>query len=284
MALTRRSFLKSTAGVAMGSAIPATWQRGAEPTNGVRIQLIRNGTCLIRYGGRTILLDPYLSNAGAGPAIANTPNPRPNPLGPLPMPAARVVAGVDATLLTHTHNDHWDAVARDLLSKSGLVFAQPADSMRLSQGGFTSVRTVDAEAAWDGTTIVRTGAQHGRGDVGRRMGAVSGYVLKRAGTPTIYIAGDTVWCPEVANAIALHTPDIIVVNAGAAQFLEGGVITMDVDDVVKVSEAAPRATLIAVHMEAVNHCLLTRDALDAGLGRANVRSTVLIPSDGDIAV
>ena len=285
MALTRRSFLQSTAGAAMGLAMPsAAVGQIAGEASAVRIQLIRNATCRIRYGGRMVLLDPYLSDAGAGPAINNTPNPRPNPLGPLPMPAARVINGIDAVLLTHTHNDHWDAVARDLLPKSVALFTQPADTARVTQAGFTGVRSIETEVTWEGTTIVRTGAQHGQGDVGRRMGAVSGYVLKRAGAPTVYIAGDSVWCPEVEAAIVTHRPDIIIVNAGAAQFLEGGPITMDVDDVVKVCAAAPRATVVAVHMEAVNHCMLTRDALRAGLARSGVRARVLIPNDGETAL
>ena len=33
------------------------------------------------------------------------------------------------------------------------------------------------------------------------MGKVSGFVLKYIGQPTLYIAGDTIWCDEVENAI-----------------------------------------------------------------------------------
>lgn len=285
MALARRSFLQSLSSAAAGWALPAgvPWQRGGADS-GLSLRLIRNATCLIRYGGRTVLVDPYLSAAGAGPAINNSPNPRPNPLVSLPVPAAQVVTGIDATLVTHLHNDHWDAVARDLLPKNVTIFGQPADVARVSQAGFAAVRPVDADLSWEGTRIVRTGGQHGRGNVGRRMGAVSGYVLSRTGTPTLYLAGDTIWCPEVADAIGVHKPDVIVVNAGEAQFLEGGPITMGVDDVVRVCEAAPQATIIAVHMETVNHCVLTREALRAGLTRAGVRSRVLIPSDGEVAL
>ncbi len=282
MAVTRRSFLQATATATAGIAIPGVWrQQDASPANGVRIRLIRNATCLIRYGGRTILLDPFLSEAGALPAFNNTPNPRPNPLVGLPVPAAQIVAGIDAALLTHSHVDHWDPVARDLLPKGTTFFVQPADNARLTQAGFTGVRPVDTAVPWEGISITRTGGQHGRGDVGQRMGTVSGYVLKRQGSPTVYIAGDTVWCPEVAEAIRDHRPDIIVVNAGEAQFLEGGPIIMGVDDVVRVCGAAPQARVIAVHMEAVNHCVLTRDALRAGLARSAVTSTVLIPRDGE---
>lgn len=282
MASTRRSFLQTTASAAVGLSIPTAFaQQGGAPMSAVRIQLIRNATCLIRYGGKTLLIDPFLSDAGVLPPFNNSPNPRPNPLVPLSVPAAQVVTGVDATFVTHTHVDHWDPVARDLLAKGGPLFVQPPDAARITQAGFTQVRTVDQPLSWEGTSITRTGGQHGTGDTGRRMGAVSGYVLKRDGTPTLYIAGDTIWCPEVADAISTHLPSIIIVNAGAAQFLEGGPITMDLYDVIKVSEASPASTIVAVHMETVNHCVLTRDALRAGLKTAGVKSTVLIPRDGD---
>ena len=78
-----------------------------------------------------------------------------------------------------------------------------------------------------------------------------------------------------------HRPDIVIVNAGAAQFLEGGPITMDVDDVAQVCRAVPKARVIAVHMEAINHCVLTRRALADGVQKAGVGDRVLIPADGE---
>jgi L-ascorbate metabolism protein UlaG (beta-lactamase superfamily) len=285
--MTRRDFLTAATTstlVAAPSTIRArgaAQTRGANATSPARLQLVRNATAIIRYGGKTLLLDPFLSPAGALPAFNNTPNPRPNPLVELPMPAAQVVAGIDATLLTHPHVDHWDPVARELLPKDGAIFVQPSDRERVTTAGFTAVSAVESTLTWEGITIARTGGQHGRGATGQRMGTVSGYVLSREGLPTIYIAGDTTWCPEVADAIRTHAPDVIVVNAGAAQFLEGGLIIMGLDDVVEVCRAAPRATVVAVHLEAVNHCLLTRDALRDGLRRADVRSTVRIPRDGE---
>ena len=74
---------------------------------------------------------------------------------------------------------------------------------------------------------------------------------------------------------------MIVVNAGAAQFLHGGPITMTGDDVVDVCQAAPGARVIAVHMEAFNHCLLTRQQLRDHLKEIHVNEQVLIPADGE---
>jgi hypothetical protein len=95
------------------------------------------------------------------------------------------------------------------------------------------------------------------------------------------IAGDTVWCEEVREALTTHQPDVVVVNAGAAQFLVGDPITMDVPDIVAVCEHAPEALVVAVHMEAVNHCVLTREGLRAALAERGLDDRVAIPNDGE---
>lgn len=280
MSMSRRTFLKSTTAAAVaGSAVWAGQERAAAQAR-AQLQLVRNATCRISYGGKTILLDPWLGEVGSYPAVRNAPNPRPNPLVALPMPVEQVLAGVDATLITHTHFDHWDAAERNRVPKGGLIFVQPADRDRLTQAGYTDVRAIDERVVWEGITITRTAAQHGTGETGVRMGAVSGYVLSRAGLPTVYIAGDTVWFDGVAAALRDHRPDVVVVNAGEAMFNEGGPIIMGVDDVAKVCAGAPRATVIAVHLEAVNHCMLNRDTLRAGLDRVGLQARVLIPRDG----
>ena len=66
----------------------------------------------------------------------------------------------------------------------------------------------------------------------------------------------------------------------AARFLEGDPITMTAADVISVCRAAPPAKVIAVHMEAINHCLLTRQELAAAVQQADVTAQVAIPSDG----
>ena len=89
----------------------------------------------------------------------------------------------------------------------------------------------------------------------------------------LYIAGDTVWYEGVAETIARYRPRVAVVNAGGAEFIEGGLIVMGVDDVARSRRASP--IVVAVHMEAVNHCHLTRDALRQAV------PGVLVPEDGE---
>jgi L-ascorbate metabolism protein UlaG (beta-lactamase superfamily) len=280
MSMKRREFLKSGAGLGLGIAL------GAEPARAVqskdaRVQLIRHAMLVLHYGGRTLLVDPMFSERGVMPPITNSPNPRPNPLVPLPTPAETILTGIDAVLVTHTHPDHWDQAAVKLVPKDAPLLIQPPDTRRMTEQGFTAARPIEDSTTWNGITITRTGGQHGRGDVGKRLAPVSGFVLKVTGAPTIYIAGDTVWCPEVERALSAHQPDVVIVNAGAAQFLEGGAITMDAADVLQVCQAAPKARVIAVHMEAFNHCVLTRAALREAVNRSPRKPMVSIPEDGE---
>jgi L-ascorbate metabolism protein UlaG (beta-lactamase superfamily) len=247
----------------------------------MRIRLIRHATLLLEYNGHKLLVDPMLDPAEARPPIQNSPNPRPNPLVELPITVEEVLSGIEAVLVTHTHSDHWDATAANRLPKSLPLFSQPEDVAKFRAQQFAGVQSVTPSVRWEGIEIARTGGQHGKGEIAKAMAPVSGYVLRAPGEPTLYLAGDTIWCDEMQSALHDHQPQVIVVNAGAAQFLEGDPITMTADDVTRVCQAAPKAQVIAAHMEAINHCLLTRADLAFQLEAARVIGQVAIPQDGD---
>jgi len=98
---------------------------------------------------------------------------------------------------------------------------------------------------------------------------------------TLYVAGDTIWNVEVERAIARYAPDVIVLNAGMATVIGLDPIIMGPADVLAVHRAAPNATLIASHMEAVNHCILSRADLRAFSKRDGYQQRLLIPADGE---
>jgi L-ascorbate metabolism protein UlaG (beta-lactamase superfamily) len=231
-----------------------------------------------------VMVDPMLAPAGATDPVVNTPNQRRNPLVDLPFGDEGTLAlleETDAVLVTHTHNDHWDGRARDLIPKQTPILCQPEDWGEISAAGFRRVTLVEDESEWSGLSFTRTGGQHGTGEIGRLMAPVSGFVVRTEGSPTLYVAGDTIWCPEVEEALNAHDPDVVVVNAGAARFLEGDPITMTAEDVASVCRAVPDALVVAVHMEAINHCLLIRSELAQELEGEGLAGRVEIPADGE---
>jgi L-ascorbate metabolism protein UlaG (beta-lactamase superfamily) len=193
---------------------------------------------------------------------------------------------VDAVLLTHLHADHWDEAARRLVPRGLPVLAQnEADAAALRADGFEDVRIFGDGTPFDGIALHQTAGQHGSDQVmaviGDRMGEVSGVVFSHPDEPTLYVAGDTVWNQHVEDVLATFKPDVVVLNCGDAQVPGLGAIIMDEHDLVKVAQAAPQATVIASHLEAVNHCVLSRADLRGFLDAQGLRARVLVPEDGE---
>jgi L-ascorbate metabolism protein UlaG (beta-lactamase superfamily) len=246
----------------------------------MRLRLIRHATLLVDLAGRRLLVDPMLDPAGARPPVAGSPNDRRNPLCELPEPAEVVVSGLDGVLVTHLHSDHLDETAVDLVPDDTPLLCQPPDEGVLRDRGFADVRPVEESLEWDGIEVARTQGRHGTGELGEAMGPVSGFVLSTPAEPVLYVAGDTIWCEEVRAALDRHRPDTVVVNAGGARLTEGGPITMTADDVVAVARHAPGARIVAVHLEAINHCLDTRADLHQRIHDEDLEDRVTIPEDG----
>ena len=79
----------------------------------------------------------------------------------------------------------------------------------------------------------------------------------------------------------LDTGDhVVVLNAGGARFTKGDPITMTAGDVVAVAAHAPSARVVAVHLEAINHCLESRAELHRRLRDEGLEGRVTVPEDG----
>ncbi|AKJ27165.1 MBL fold metallo-hydrolase [Caldimonas brevitalea] len=254
----------------------------------VQVQQIRNATLKVTYAGATYLIDPLLAEKGAYPGFAGTCNSHlRNPLVELPLPLEEVMKA-DAVIVTHTHLDHWDDVARQRLPKGVPIFAQDEqDAASIRQDGFTDVRVLGEHTMFNGTRLSKTGGQHGDDKTmvvaGKLLGSVSGVVFQRPGRKTVYVAGDTVWNQQVEDALKQYMPDVIILNTGYARIegLEGAII-MGKEDLSRAYQAAPRATVIGTHMEAVNHGMQTRQELRDFIAEKGMDpQRVLVPADGE---
>jgi L-ascorbate metabolism protein UlaG (beta-lactamase superfamily) len=247
----------------------------------MQLLFLRNATFLLEWDNKKILVDPMLGAKGSMDPVANTANTIRNPTVDLTLSDIAVqtmVQDIDAVLLTHTHRDHWDAAAQQMIPKSTTIICQPEDEAKILSAGFTNVIPVQDQLRWEHFTLHRTGGQHGTGEIGKRMAPVSGFVITD-GKEQLYIAGDTIWCDEVKEALDRFKPEHTVVNAGAARFLEGDPITMTAEDVLKVIDHPANTNVIAVHMESVNHCTLTREDLAVAVAVASKECNIPDPGD-----
>ena len=140
-----------------------------------------------------------------------------------------------------------------------------------------------------GIILSKTAGQHGSDalfavpELAQVLGVVMGVVFAAPKHKTVYVAGDTIWCEGVDEAIDKYHPDVIVLNTGKAILSgwEEDPIIMEKEDTLRATIAAPEALIVAVHMDAINHCSLRRNELRDYVREKGIEDRVLIPSDGE---
>ncbi|OZN49438.1 MBL fold metallo-hydrolase [Gallibacterium anatis] len=255
----------------------------------INYQHIRNATAKIDIAGTTFLVDPYLAPKGSYAGFEGTVNSeKRNPLIELSMPVNKVLQGVDAVIVTHTHYDHWDKVAQQLLPKSLPIFVQNAGDAKIIRGqGFKDVRVVGKNTTFNKVRLSKTGGQHGTDEMysvpqlAELAGEAMGVVMQAEGEKTLYLIGDTIWNYEVDHALDTYKPDLVVMNTGYAQ-LTGfkNSIIMGTADVAKAYKKAPNAQLITVHMDAVNHTTISSDQMRKFVKQEKMTDRVNVPKEG----
>jgi L-ascorbate metabolism protein UlaG (beta-lactamase superfamily) len=253
----------------------------------MKIRQVRNATLRVDYAATRFLIDPYLANKDAYPGFEGTANSHiRNPRVELETPLNEILT-VDAVIVTHTHHDHWDDAAIGQVPKHLPLFAQhDADAELIRSQGFTDVRILSTDTIFNGVSLVKTPGRHGTEEAyavaSQIIGEVCGIVFRHADEKTLYVAGDTIWNDYVRSSLTQHKPDVVVLNAGDAQVPGLGSVIMGKEDVKKVHDAIPPAvTLIASHMEAINHCVLTRAELRDFADTNGISHRLLIPEDGE---
>ena len=274
----------------------------------VSYEFFRNATAKLTYAGHVFLLDPMLGPKGAYPPFAGL---APNPIIDLPVPAETLVAGIDAVLVGHMHIDHFDPMAAGLLDKAIPVItpnnqaptnpADPENSVmsfkdQLVGYGFTNVTTIEdedrTETVYENVTIKQVFGLHGEGVWQVLAGGMNGFIISAEGAPTIYWTGDTVLDQggEVRAVLKQYKPDLVIAHTGGAVIEQVSTDPLMMDeaqffDFAKEAKAAnPDVRLIAVHMNALDHCRTTRENLlaMAATYSDDIKNSVFAPVEGEL--
>ena len=267
----------------------------ARDSGAMTVQLVRSATVLVRYqdeGGDDVrlLVDPLLGDEGTEPPIDYS-NGIKIPMIPLPMERRQLLAGVDAVLLTHDHPDHFDVEAEKVLPKDMLLFCQPYDEARLRGIGFSNLRVVRDELRWRGLTISRFPADHYRGATGAPPFGESSSYLLRTKRGELFFTGDAVLDDRLKHSLTETHPTAIVANAGPCQFTKenpvlapGTTITLTPAELKEMSQMLPGSKIVAVHMDAINACPLTKYELRRYVQAQGLQGKVLVPSEGEVVL
>lgn len=254
----------------------------------MKVTQIRNATQIIEYAGKKFLVDPMLAPKGTYPGFGGTVNADVrNPMVELPISIEEII-DVDAVLLTHTHPDHWDETAVSVIPKEKLIFVQhEGDEQILRSQGFTDVQIFSEETSYNSISFIRTTCQHGSDaafenkELGEMLAEVTGVILSHADEQKLYLAGDTIWTPAVEETMKREQPDVVILNTGWAHVIGYGPIIMGKEDVLKTHVVLPQAKIVATHMDAVNHALVTRKELRDYAEINLLTDCVYIPEDGE---
>lgn len=248
---------------------------------------IRNATVKINYGGKVFLVDPMFAPKDAYKGFKGTLNSHLNwPRVELPFSTNEILKDVDAIIITHTHLDHLDETAIKAIPKDILMFSQDEkDKAYLEKSGFKNVKIMTKNSSIGNVKLSITGGLHGSQELVFKykelLGKVSGVVFSAKNEKTIYLAGDTVFNKDVEDVIKNYNPEIIILNSGDAQLGDGSSILMTKEEVLATHKVAPKAKIIAVHMEAVNHSALSRYELKEYSKQKGMEDFVFIPKDGE---
>ena len=225
----------------------------------MNITLVRSATLILETtAGRLARRSDARSGGRASPDRGHR-EPRPQPdRRARRSPRSRSCADSTACLVTHCHKDHLDDTAERLLPRDLPVFCQPEDEAALRELGLDArprrrVARVERASAC-------TGCRHSMATArSRRRSRRSAASCSTSSTSPATRSGTR----RSRDDRAVRTRGSRSSTPAAPRSSRAGSIVMGVDDVREVVARVPSSC--AVHLEALNHCFLTRADLAAAV-------------------
>ncbi len=250
----------------------------------MKITQIRNATIIIEIQGQRILLDPMLAPQSSLPKLRYFRSKQRNPLVELPVAFKQVQEKIDFAMITHCqkgHFDHLDRAGVRWLRKHNIqTFCTPHDYAYLNKKGIRTHVLEDKCSSFMHGTIEQIPATHTSGWLVPFMEHGTGYYIKLPNEPSLYLMGDTILTDEIRRFIQLEQPNYIVAPTGKAQFDIGPPLLLDEADILELASLST-GTIIANHMDALDHCRISRSDLASLLNEHKLAAQFLIPRDGE---
>lgn len=250
----------------------------------MKIHHIRNATFVIQSDDNYILVDPTLGKKGVMPAFSFIRNKAiKNPTVSLPKNAISILEKVTHCIITHQHPDHIDSAGKRFLRNNQIpVICSIKDAKRFQKDGLLVIKSLKywESSTFLGGSIMGIPAVHGYGLVTKIMGNVIGFLVKFSNQESIYISADTVYTKDVKYVLDNYQSNLTVLAAGKAQFDFGKPLLMNEEDLLRFINSSPNK-VYANHLDALNHCTISRKDLRELVFNHDLQNKVLIPEDGE---
>jgi len=250
-----------------------------------KLHYIRQATSILEINTKKIIIDPVFAQKGTLAPIPFSNNKR-NPLNNLPLVKEELLKDIDAMLLTHYHPDHFDSIAEKIIPKNMKIFCQE----KLQQKGFTNLSSIQNSTKWQGIEINRFKVQHHKAATGLPPFGESSAFLIEFKKQKIFISGNSILDKKLVNTLKNTNPHYVIANTGACRFTKPNPIlsssihmTFTKEDLIKITRILTKTKIIPIHMDAINHCSLTKKELQSYINRQHgkIKHRIIIPKEGD---
>lgn len=238
--------------------------------------LVGGPTLHFEYGGLAFVTDPTFDEPRdydngvvlhklTGPAV------RPEELGP-----------VDVVLLSHDqHADNLDVSGRAFLGQVPTILSTPGAAERIA--GVTGLENWETVTVGE-VEITGVPALHGPEGAEAVTGIVTGFVLRAAGEPTVYVSGDNASVALVREiAERVGRIDVAVLFTGAANPGRFGDtdVTLNARTALEAAEVLGDALIVPIHAEGWAHFSETLERLELVFGYAGAGERLRVPVRGE---
>jgi L-ascorbate metabolism protein UlaG (beta-lactamase superfamily) len=232
-------------------------------------------TALLEWGDLRIITDPTFDP----PQVYSDPEESTLVKTVGPAISRGEVGPVDLVLLSHHgHKDNLDWEGLELIAQGPMTLSTHEAASDLWGGSVVGFDDWEQQRVGDATVTI-VPALHGPPGSLPFVGPVVGFVLEKAGEPTIYVSGDNASLALVEQ-IASRFPsiDIALLFAGAARVpgLDAA-LTLTSPDAAAAATLLGRPRVIGLHVEDWEHFSENRSDLEAAFSASGI-SELLVPT------